>query len=379
MHINIWIIVNVVFLVIAGGSLGILVSIILNPDKADYWAYLVVRVLRWFGIRREKTEIAREIDYKITSIAKSINAQAEGVLPYGIRVKWVSEQTGIAFLKDGDVVVKLRKHENQDKNIVDAILLYIPRAVLPRARPYININVLKAVDLTVARKILHGGHQDSSLDYFVDTVFNPVCQQNIDTKRYCRLINDLDEHGLFTRILLREFLQLGGKLSGFPVDQTYWQDSIQFVEFLHDLATRSPQQIVPLTYRGQKIRIGIILIARFATVRLFGLSKHLEHVNKRIIEGVDSIYLFAFEFLKYETVTDDQDHVVNVLPKKSFEYIQTMERYLGKDPRLLKISKNVYISKDPLKNVRKAMCISYKVVKPGVKAGNLYLDVDESG
>ncbi len=123
-----------------------ILSIIKNPEKVDKWSYLFNKLKLFKDEKTEKRIISRNIDYKITSVSKRINAQAQGILPFGVRIKWRNSDEVESYVENGEVIVVLKKEDNCDKNIVDTCLAFVPKALLPKSRNCIEPNILKSID-----------------------------------------------------------------------------------------------------------------------------------------------------------------------------------------------------------------------------------------
>ena len=62
----------------------------------------------------------------------------------------------------------MRRSDQREQNIAKATMLYVPRAIVPRARPYVDPTIMQAVDLIVARSILSQKDENlGSLDAFL--------------------------------------------------------------------------------------------------------------------------------------------------------------------------------------------------------------------
>ncbi len=129
--------------------LSALVSLILyivnNPEKIDKWIYLINKFSLWKNEKSERKVISSNLDYKISSIAKQVNKEADGIIPFGLRIKWANVNDD-AYVNENKVIIVLKKEDNNDKNIVNACSAFVPMALLPRSRNSIDLKVLKTLD-----------------------------------------------------------------------------------------------------------------------------------------------------------------------------------------------------------------------------------------
>ena len=65
------------------------IYIIKNPEKLDKWSYLYSKYLAHKTEKNERNIISKNIDYKISSVTKRLNQESEGIIPFGLRIKWI--------------------------------------------------------------------------------------------------------------------------------------------------------------------------------------------------------------------------------------------------------------------------------------------------
>ena len=83
--------------------------------------------------------------------------------------------------------------------------------------------------------------------------------------RIDRLVR-LDDSGVFTRILLREFRGLGRKLRRTLSRSDQHIETEEFAEFLDVIERADPGTHYPLNFIGKNIRASVQLVARIETV-----------------------------------------------------------------------------------------------------------------
>jgi hypothetical protein len=146
--------------------ISLFVYIAKNPEKVDKWAYIYNKYKLKKDENSEKRVISKNLDYKISSIAKQINKEAQGILPFGLRIQWRKPEEVESYVQNDEVVVVMKKQDNCDKNIVEACMAFVPKALVPKSRNCIDPITLKTMDHYMVRKILSNGTYDSAYSYF---------------------------------------------------------------------------------------------------------------------------------------------------------------------------------------------------------------------
>ncbi len=121
---------------------------VLHQEKGERLVGWLAGLVSWVNRRAEKVATANKVQSRIDDFVVSVNAEVEGLLPFGLKVKWIStEMSKEAFIENDRVVVLLDYHQNQDENLSRATMLYMNKAVIPSARPHIHQKLGKAIDL----------------------------------------------------------------------------------------------------------------------------------------------------------------------------------------------------------------------------------------
>ncbi len=267
---------------------------VLHQEKGEKLVGWLAKFIAWTSKSAEKTATAMSIQGKVDSFIATINTEVGGLLPYGLKVKWVlPELNKEAFIANNRVVVMLDYHSNQDENLSKATLLYMNKAVIPEARPHIHIKLGKAVDLMMTKKALYSFIEArSSFGHFVNSVLRPEIEQDQEVKDFCQIIDITDERGLFTRVLLRELLELGHRKAGITETGDTLFESGNFTKFLNEIARKEKGEDVPLTFMGHDIKVAIILVARAGAENLT-TDSFTRRVKEKIRQSVNVIYVFA--------------------------------------------------------------------------------------
>lgn len=272
--------------------------LVFHQERGEKLAEWLSKLVTWTGKRAEKTATAMNIQGKINSFIATVNIEVEELLPYNLKIKWVSpEISEQAFIEKNRVVILLSYHQNQDENLSRGTILYMNKAVIPEARPHIHFKLCKAIDLMMTKKALFSFIEArSSFGHFIETILKPETQKDSELKEFCTVIDEIDERGLFTRVLLRELLEIGRRRAGITETGDTVFETGKFTKFLDEIAKKESGEDVPLSFMGNFIRVAIFLIARSKTrelARELGPEMFLHRIREKIKQGVNVIYVFA--------------------------------------------------------------------------------------
>ncbi|RLI74982.1 hypothetical protein DRP04_13975 [Archaeoglobales archaeon] len=270
----------------------IVIYLLLNPEKAEKWGSLIYKGLCYFSSKAEKRYIALNIQGSINSFQKEINRELEDLLPYGVKIDWVSEDVSPeSFITEGKVVIRLGYHKNQDENVIRVVSEYISKALIPEIKPYLSEEIRQAIDFSMIKRLLYN-EAPNALNRFYDAYYKPEIENKPQIKDLCEIIEAIDSNGWFTRIFLRELKELGTQFhSRFPDPDASIDNEVRdFLQFLYVIATKKPGEDVKLNFDGEHIKVAIILVAR---AEASSIDPHKKRILGCIQTGIKSIYLSA--------------------------------------------------------------------------------------
>lgn len=279
-----------------GFFIWLLVDIlVIHQHRGEKLASWISKLFSWTGKTFQKAATANSIQEKINSFVGSIDSQVRGLMPFGIKIKWVSPEIDKeAFIENNRVVVLLSRHQNQDENLSRATALYMNKAVIPEARPHIDARLCKAIDLMMTKKALYSFIEARSvLDYYITNILRPEIEADNDIKEFCESIEVTDEKGLFTRILLRELLELGRMRAGHSQSGNSVFEASNFVKHLKKIAEKESGKDINPNFISNDIRMSVIFIARSEKIAI-GSDQYTKAIEKYALQNnAKVIYVLA--------------------------------------------------------------------------------------
>jgi hypothetical protein len=276
---------------------ALIAYVLLTPEKAQMvagwlWA-LLGRVVRG----GDRKAVALKVQGHVNASTKSLRKQVpEGIIEGKLKIRWSDAEEAQSVLRDGEVVVFMRPSRFHEENVAHALMVYLPKAVLPRARRYLDATTMEAADLTLAKAII--GTTDAAqgvLDVFYEKHLDPACEEDAALQEKVAAMDEIDLHGWLLRVLLPEYRRLGNQLHPAEPDPRCVSDAEQFVRWLHSLAARQVgDDTLPLSYEGPYLRVAVIFVAIPQKLEKQGTGPYRKRAKTLVYSGrYDAVYLMA--------------------------------------------------------------------------------------
>lgn len=179
---------------------------------------------------------------------------------------------------------------DNSQNIINATTAYVKKAVLPVAKTYMDPSIKDAIDFTVIRNCLLNMPKHRLMTSVFIENSSEVVEQNRETVD--KVIN-IDDAGLMSRILFREYSEWGNILSGKLKNDKYKKESKDFLEFLYNITSRDYDEEVPLQFISENIKIGVLLVARPETYQEYEEKPYVRRIREGFSKGITTFYLLA--------------------------------------------------------------------------------------
>jgi len=303
----------------------LLVYVAVFPDRAEKFSSLVWKCLRGVYRGAEKKYIVHDIqgrvnDYVNNYLSKEIN----GFNQVNIKLEWVNEaEDENSFRNNGKIIVRMRKSDNQNKNFVNASMVFIAESVLPKAKRYISSRQRESIDLFIGKKLFET-EKEAVLVQFVDD-FLKLGNDDDKVGIFLEKYNNIDKSGLFFPIFIQEMIFLGEKVFA----ASYSKDEItndvnELIDFLNKYAQRSMGEKVALDFRGKHSKFGIIIVGDNLKVSQQGIYPYMTVTEASFREGMETVYLIGNsrreDFIK-DVCSDDflSKHGLSVVNNKKYK------------------------------------------------------------
>ena len=280
--------------VFGGFALGVLFMLLialLRPENLDYFVAEISRFFAWCSDRLERRYIGKSIKAGLNAQIRELNKEVPGLSLRPVDIKWVESREVYAQLKKGKIIIFMKNYHEQPKNLAIAASVYVPKALLPRVRRYVDPDLMEAIDYVIAKKLV--SHSPGAIGYLVE-IYSERFERKPRIKELVTLVDDIEASGYLTRIILREFRD--SFIGAYPREPNaeMWKESVDFVIRAHELLAKPPEERRYLDIpQGRWIRAAIVPIARSETVMVRGIDPHIAFVKKCINRGICDFFIVA--------------------------------------------------------------------------------------
>jgi len=249
----------------------------------------------WAGASFRRRAIRSDIQSKVNWFSQAVDKEVPNIMPYNMKLSFVSEVDRAELLREKNLVlVRIHDRRHDDKNFVHAILTFCPIGVLPASRPYLDASLSDAIDFTIARKFLNAIRYQSALNYLHKEVIEPTIAEKPELDKLCRILDRLDEQGLFTKVVLRELRDFGAKVGSRYPTEAHKKETKQLVEYMDAIATRTPGELMEQAgCQGAYISMGFVFVGTHEKIATEGATRYLHYIQKLKTMKLERAYIAA--------------------------------------------------------------------------------------
>lgn len=274
-----------------------LLRVILDEDRSAAWrARIYKAVYRISGTSgAEKKYIENDITSRI-NLARRNMPFGTDYLPKGIKIKWFETGRGeTADIDENEIVVRLSPAESQEKNIVLITNALVKRTSLAGIRHIVTEPLELSLDLNLVRNLLKEVGDRRVLDWFFRNEYQPAIDKSGEVKKWNEKVVEIDERGLFTRMLLVELDNYAKQIIGKAPSPEMFGELASLVDFLFKIATKGVGQNTPLDCISRNIKLGVILVGETSKIVHDGVYPYLKAFTYIMRRQLTSIYVIVFD------------------------------------------------------------------------------------
>lgn len=347
------------------GCLAILIvfwlfRIILDEDKSAAFRAAIFKSLYKATKKQKyaKAFISNDINAKVNAARKKLYFGTE-VLPRSMRVEWLKDDVIDGYtLKEGEFIVCLDPAESQMLNILRLVEIVVKRTTLLGVRSLIDTNIRQSVDLNMARKIIKQIDDKEIMDHFFENIYKKYCEENVELSRWNVILNEIDDRGLFTRVLLVELERYAKNIYG-KQPRPYMAGTIEsLVHFIYKIAIKDVAQDVPLDYERAHINFGIILVAKTDKILSQGIEPYVKAFAAKLNQKSESVYVVIY----------DKEFLGEYSPDLSEQFekdVEDLDAEIQSYVSVRKVMSDKYIGKDVYGKMRKVRIFKYNIEDQG--------------
>lgn len=272
-----------------GGLIAILLY--LSPHVLEKWAALLFGlVYRVFGLAH-KRYVQYDIQGRVNEFTNGLRKEAPFVAETRVTVELAGHGlTREAFLKEDQVLVRLRREDRKDQNFIHGAFLFISIALLHNVKRYLSQSQRESVDLYVATKLLER-EKPHLLGIFMDEYLHPRANKSEKVEKQLDLYAQIDRTGLFFPVLLQELHFLGTKVFGKRQDDRIISEVTALTDFLGVIAARRIGSEGDLNFEREYCRVAVVIVGKAVNITESG-DVWVRFIRSALVpKRVETIYL----------------------------------------------------------------------------------------
>lgn len=271
-----------------------IILFIIFYDKAEKPVAKILDLFYWAGGNWRRRAVKADIQSDINSFSQSMDKEVPNIMPYNIKLQFVSDIDRAELLRDKNLVlVRIRDRRHDDKNFVHAMLAFCPIGVLPASRPYLDNLLSDGIDLTITRKFLNAIQYQGALNYLYKEVIEPEIAEKPELDKLCTILDRFDERGLFTKVVLRELRDFATKVESRYPTEAHKNEIRQFVEYMDVIAKRQPGEKCETDFIGNHISMKLVMVGTPDTLTTKGIVGYLQAIQWAKGRNIERAYIAA--------------------------------------------------------------------------------------
>lgn len=272
---------------------GLFVYYIKNPEKFEKLIAILSKWFRFVCKRFDYSYIKFDLQGKINDYIKTVSKKVKHLDINKISIKWVKPEDidAKSYIKNGTLILRMQKSENQNENIVNASMAFISYAFLKKAKSYIAKYQRESIDLYACYDLLRNEKSDI-LDQFVQSFM----KEKLDDEKiagFFEKYDDIDKAGIFYPVLIQELTFLGEKVFAKKRDATKIYDEVRnLVNYLFNYAHRKLKEDSIEDFNGAYCKFAIRIIGKRFKINHLGEETYQKNL-KKINNSNETLYLIG--------------------------------------------------------------------------------------
>lgn len=283
---------------------------------------------KFFGWAK-KGQLSNKVRATIIKSAKKQNFTNNRLLPDDLKITWINSEKKETFVKDNQVIVRIKQSSNPHENIITAVSEYVNSGLLHNVKRYINEDVMDASRILMTRKVVQESNKNL-LDYLDEKYIIPKLNTEYKLNDIYENLVKIDHNGMFVNIMLNEFRKAGMSIYGESPDPELIAESKEFMYHLYRIAAKISTEPNDLCFNRDYFKVAIFLTASTETLRHAGIRPFIKATYRQLSNGIETIYVFGLGS-KRETAEQisnelDSDLRIGQIIKHTYKHINANGR-----------------------------------------------------
>ena len=142
------------------------------PNPIKIFSASVLRLLPFLTSYWKKQIVKNELEGNLNTALWEFSQEGAGFINHEIKIEWLTPNSDAreSFFHSGKAFIKLGFSENNDRNLVEAALMFCREGLLPNTRQYVPPALMRAIDLVFVDEILERRQATVSRAYLIHQV-----------------------------------------------------------------------------------------------------------------------------------------------------------------------------------------------------------------
>ena len=287
-----------IILGVFGGGIGVFIVAIfiffyLTPEQFEKWKSFIYSILVKVFHGLGKKYASHDVQGRVNEFVSKTRKKYPQLDQVGVQIHWVdSNDQDSPLRKENKILIRMRKHEDQDKNFLQASMVFVASEFLKRTKTYLSESQKRSLDIFLVHKIL-----EDAKPHLVDKFFADHYSPAVEVDRISDLLESygmIEKVGLFFPVLVQELQHLGKKVYTKRVRNSITEDVTKFISFLEKYSKRKlGDETVPLEYSGSYLRCGIVIVAKRFKREIGNIEPFIRYVEKLLDNKIETVYLIG--------------------------------------------------------------------------------------
>ena len=263
-----------------------------HPNVVKEWNVIFSTWIAGFIPKKRKKTFEKRIDLTIESVKTKFKETmpdfAHRFIPFGLKVKWVSESETIeSVVNDNQIIVYVPSYNDEAQQTIGILHNYCSVGFAEKAKIYMSNSEKDASDLIMTEKLVK--HAGTHIFDYYNRVYRPdVIKKNRNLAAAYDRLKKIDTDGLFIPVFLNEIDKFSNRI--YPATPTPEIEATidKFSSFLCTIASRNTGEMVNLTFTEGGINIRVVLaISSYSRLHIKNIIKEIEeYINGSTIKTV---------------------------------------------------------------------------------------------
>jgi len=273
--------------------LGLFIYYMKNPEKFEKLIALISKYLKIIFKKFDYSYIKFDLQGKINDYLKKVSKKVKHIDIRKINIKWIrpEDQEIKDYIENGELIIRLKKGENQNENIVIASMAFISCAFLKKAKSYVSKSQRESIDLYACYDLLKE-EKSEILDQFVQD-FMKEKMDDIKIAEYFEKYHEVDKVGLFYPVFIQELTFLGEKVFAIKRDsQKIYEEVTSLTNYLFKYSQRKLNEETISDFNGHYCKFALRIIGKKFKIDNLGKKTYTNNLE-RLPKDFETVYLIG--------------------------------------------------------------------------------------